>query len=44
VQEDGSKLGNTGTRTLKVCVDYQGAVPELNESNNCATMQFTVHK
>lgn len=42
VNNDNIKLGDTGTRTLKVCADYQGAVPEINESNNCASMTFKV--
>ena len=36
------KLGDKGTRTYRCCVDYQGAVTESNEGNNCSTMSFTV--
>jgi hypothetical protein len=42
VNNDDIKLGNTGTRTLTVCADYQGAVLETNESNNCTSVTFTV--
>ncbi|MFA6056241.1 MAG: CARDB domain-containing protein, partial [Thermodesulfovibrionales bacterium] len=42
VSSDSIKLGDTGTRTYRCCADYQSAVSELNESNNCATMTFTV--
>ena len=40
---DGFRLGDTGTRTYRCCVDYQGSESELNESNNCATIGFTVY-
>ena len=40
---DGFRLGDTGTRTYRCCVDYQGQESELNEGNNCATMSFTVY-
>jgi hypothetical protein len=36
------KLGDTGARSYRCCVDYQGVVSELNENNNCATMTFNV--
>ncbi len=42
VNNDNIKLGDRGTRSFMCCVDYQGAIPELNEGNNCATMYFTV--
>jgi hypothetical protein len=42
VLNDDIKLGKTGNRTLKCCADYQGAVLELDESNNCASLGFTV--
>jgi len=36
------KLGDKGTRTLTCCADYKNEVAELNESNNCRSMTFTV--
>lgn len=42
VLNNNIKLGDKGTRTYRCCVDYQGVVAEANESNNCATMSFTV--
>lgn len=42
VSSDSIRLGDTGTRTYRCCADYQGAVPELNETNNCSTMTFYV--
>ena len=39
---DGFRLGNTGNRTYRCCVDYRGNEKELNEGNNCRTMSFTV--
>lgn len=44
VVSDSIRLGDTGARTYRCCVDYQGAVSELNEANNCALMNFTVVK
>ncbi len=44
VVSDSIRLGDTGARTYRCCVDYQGAVSELNEGNNCALMNFTVVK
>ena len=40
---DGFRLGDTGNRTYRCCVDYQGSESELNEGNNCQTMSFTVY-
>lgn len=42
VQSSIIKLGNRGNRTYTCCADYQGKVLELNESNNCASMNITV--
>ena len=36
------KLGDKGTRTYRCCADYQGAVRETDEGNNCAVMSFKV--
>ncbi len=44
VNNNNIKLGDRGTRSFMCCVDYQGAVSELNEGNNCATIYFTVVK
>ncbi len=43
VQNDNIKLGDKGTRTYRCCVDYQGAVSESNEGDNCATMSLVVY-
>lgn len=42
VKNNDIKLGDKGVRTYRCCADYQGAVAESNEGNNCATMSFTV--
>ena len=42
VSSNSIRLGSTGTRSYRCCVDYQGAVSELNESNNCQTFSFYV--
>lgn len=42
VSTDSIRLGTTGARTYQCCADYQGAVPELVEWNNCAIMNFSV--
>jgi hypothetical protein len=42
VDNNNIRLGDWGTRTLTVCVDTKGQVPELNEGNNCASVRFTV--
>lgn len=42
VMNDNIRLGDKGGRTYRCCVDNWGAVPESNESNNCATSNFTV--
>lgn len=44
VKNDNIKLGDTGNRTYRCCVDAWGSVAESNEGNNCATIGFTVRK
>jgi hypothetical protein len=44
VNNNNIKLGDRGIRSYMCCVDNKGAVDELNESNNCATIYFTVVK
>ena len=44
VINDNIKLGDTGNRTYRCCVDAWGSVAESNEDNNCATIGFTVKK
>lgn len=44
VKNDNIRLGDTGNRTYRCCVDAWGSVAESNEGNNCATIGFTVKK
>jgi hypothetical protein len=43
VDNDNIKLGDRGTRTYRCCADSEGQVNELNESNNCSIISFTVY-
>ncbi|MCW5205586.1 hypothetical protein VU08_01455 [Desulfobulbus sp. F5] len=41
--EHGAHIPNVaGTYTARACADYQGNVPESDESNNCSEMTFEV--
>lgn len=42
VNNDDIRLGDTGTRTYRCCADYQGAVVESDEGDNCAIITFVV--
>lgn len=42
VKNNNIKLGDKGTRTYRCCADYQGAIAESNEGDNCSTMSFKV--